>query len=79
MSALELFHAVNDAGSAAARRRVVELQLQIRFRNVFYEEVQKDLAARGGSRTPALWDGEKLIQGEAEVLAALDQLSGCTS
>jgi hypothetical protein len=75
MSALELFHAVNDAGdSAAVRRRIVELHLQIRFRNIFYEEVQKDFAAHGGTTTPALWDGEKLIQGEADVLAALETL-----
>ena len=72
----ELFHAVNDAASAAARRRVVErgLEDKLRFRNVFYPEVQADLTARGGKTTPALWDGERLIEGEAAVLAALDLL-----
>ena len=74
MTGLELFHATNDAGSAAARRRIVELHLKIRFRNIFYEEVQSDFNARGGSKLPALWDGEKLVQGEADVLAALELL-----
>jgi hypothetical protein len=73
---IELFHATNDADSAAARRRVVELHLEerIRFRNVFYPEVQADLEARGGTRAPALWDGARLIEGRAAVLAFLDAL-----
>jgi hypothetical protein len=75
---LELFHAVNDGGdSAAARTRVAELELldRVRFRNVFYEEVAADLKARGGRRTPALWDGEKLVEGRDAVLAALALLA----
>jgi hypothetical protein len=36
--------------------------------------VQADFGARGGTRLPALWDGDKLIQGEEEVLAALETL-----
>jgi hypothetical protein len=76
---VELFHATNDAASAAARRKVVELHLQIRFRNIFYPEVQADFTARGGTTLPALWDGEKLIQGEAEVVAELGRLAGSTS
>lgn len=73
---IELFHATNEVPSAAARRRVVELHLEekIRFRNIFYAEVQADFGARGGTRLPALWDGDKLIQGEEEVLAALETL-----
>jgi hypothetical protein len=52
----ELFHATNDAGSARARRYVTEHALveRVRFRNVFYPEVRADLAARGGTTTPAL-------------------------
>lgn len=71
----ELFHATNDPASAAARRRVVERRLEerIRFRNIFYPEVQRDFTARGGTTVPALWDGEKLIEGEA-LLAALEIL-----
>ena len=74
---IELFHAVDDGGeSARARSAVVELGLveKIRFRNVFYPEVQADLRARGGTRTPALWDGEHLIEGAEPVLAALRKL-----
>ena len=73
---LELFHATNDAASAAARRRVVELGLEerIRFRNIFYPEVQADFTARGGRTLPALWDGERLVEGEAAVVTALDRV-----
>jgi len=71
---IELFHATNDAVSAAARQRVVERGLveKIRFRNVFYPEVQADLTARGGKDTPAIWDGARLIEGRDAVLAFLD-------
>ncbi|MGZ3405566.1 MAG: hypothetical protein ACXVAN_03915 [Polyangia bacterium] len=73
---IELFHATNDAGSAAARQRVVDRALvdRIRFRNVFYAEVQADLDARGGKTTPAIWDGTSLIEGRDAVLAFLDAL-----
>ncbi|MGZ3425805.1 MAG: hypothetical protein ACXVCV_04105 [Polyangia bacterium] len=73
---IELFHATNDAGSAAARQRVVDRALvdRIRFRNVFYAEVQADLDARGGKTTPAIWDGSRLIEGRDAVLAFLDAL-----
>ena len=70
----ELFHAVDDGGeSARARQFVVDHGLieRVRFRNVFYPEVQADLKARGGSRTPALWDGTRLIEGADAVIAFL--------
>ncbi len=72
----ELFHATNDAASAAARRRVSARAIEdkIRFRNIFYPEVEADFTARGGHTLPALWDGATLIQGEADVLAALDKI-----
>jgi hypothetical protein len=74
----ELFHATNDAGSAEARKRVVDRGLvdRVRFRNVFYPEVQADLDARGGKTTPAVWDGTRLIEGREPVLAFLDALAG---
>lgn len=76
---IELFHAVNDGGdSAAARGFIVEHELgaRVRFRNVFYDEVRADLTARGGSgRTPALWDGARLVEGREAVLAALAALA----
>ncbi len=75
-AAIWLFHATNDEGSAAARQRVVERALvdRIRFRNVFYPEVQADLVAHGGDGTPAIWDGVRLITGRDAVLAFLDAL-----
>ena len=72
----ELFHATNDEGSAAARKLVVDRDLveKIRFRNVFYPEVQADLDARGGKTTPAIWDGARLIEGRDAVLAFLEAM-----
>ncbi len=74
----ELFHEVADPGSAAARRRVVELGLEgrIRFRNIVYEEVRADFEARGGRKLPALWDGETLHEGADVVRARLEALRG---
>lgn len=74
----ELFHAIGDASSARVRRFVQERELlpHLRFRNVSYEEVQRDLSARGGTGTPALWDGHTLVTGadaiEARLLAWSD-------
>jgi hypothetical protein len=72
----ELFHAIGDPGSAAARRLLVErgLERSVRIRNVHYPEVLADLEAHGGSTTPAIWDGERLLQGEEEVVAFLRSL-----
>jgi hypothetical protein len=72
----ELFHATNDIGSAEARKRVIDRALvgRIRFRNIFYPEVQTDLDAHGGKTTPAIWDGTRLIEGRDAVLAFLDAL-----
>jgi len=69
----ELFHAISDAGSARVRKYVVDHELTevVRFRNVTYEEVQKDLTARGGTAAPALWDGEKLFTGADAIIARL--------
>lgn len=68
----ELFHAIADPGSARVRKYVVDHDLSevIRFRNVTYEEVQRDLAAHGGV-APALWDGEKLFVGADAIIARL--------
>ena len=69
----ELFHAIADPGSARVRKYVVDHELAeiIRFRNVTYEEVQRDLTARGGGAAPALWDGEKLYVGADVIIARL--------
>jgi hypothetical protein len=73
----ELFHATNDNGeSARARSAVSQLGLveRIRFRNIFYPEVQADFVARGGKVLPALWDGDRLIEGADAVIEALSRL-----
>ncbi len=69
----ELFHAISDPQSATVRRFVVDHGLELRFRNVTYDEVRADLTARGGGTTPALWDGERLFTGADEVIARLRQ------
>jgi hypothetical protein len=73
---LELFHATNEESSAPVRKLIVERGIldRFRFRNVFYDEVQADFTARGGTKLPALWDGTKLIEGEEAVLAAIRAL-----
>ena len=48
-----------------------DLLEQVRFRNVLYPEAAADFAARGGSDTPALWDGERLFSGAELVIARL--------
>jgi hypothetical protein len=69
----ELFHEIAHKPSAQARQYVMDngLEKQVRFRNIFYPEVQADFAARGGTLLPALWDGERLFQGAEAVLARL--------
>jgi hypothetical protein len=69
----ELFHAISDASSARVRKYVVDHELgeSIRFRNVHYEEVKTALKERGGTNAPALWDGEKLIEGADAIIARL--------
>ncbi len=71
--ALELFHAIGDDSSAKVRRFVVDRELGafLRFRNVTYDEVKADLAAHGGSATPALWDGVQLVTGADAIIARL--------
>lgn len=67
----ELFHAISDASSAKVRRYVTDHELEVRFRNVAYDEVLADLRARGGTGAPALWDGERLVTGADAVIARL--------
>jgi hypothetical protein len=69
----ELFHAITDPASARVRKYVVDHELlsDLKFRNVTYEEVQRDLTAHGGTAPPALWDGERLITGADAIIARL--------
>ena len=73
---LELFHRLAEPESAAARVLVRDLGRldEIRFRNVAFESHAAALAALGGSRTPALWDGERLHEGLAAIRAVLAAL-----
>jgi hypothetical protein len=70
---LELFHRLAEPESAAARILVRELGLlaAVAFRNVAFDSHREALAGRGGSRTPALWDGARLHVGLEAVRAAL--------
>jgi hypothetical protein len=69
----ELFHDIAQAESAAVRRFVVEHghKERVSFRNVSYDEARADFTARGGTTTPALWDGERLIVGRDAIAARL--------
>jgi hypothetical protein len=74
----ELFYTIADPDCAAARKAVLEMGLkdEVDFRNLFYDEAQRDFAARGGRIVPALWDGSTLHQGLDAVRRALDTLKG---
>jgi hypothetical protein len=69
----ELFHTIASPPDARVRREVVTLGLKskVAFRNVHFDEHRARLAALGGTRTPALWDGARLHEGEGPALAAL--------
>jgi hypothetical protein len=71
----ELFHDIAQAESAAVRRFIVEHghKERVSFRNVSYDEVRADFEARGGTTTPALWDGAQLVVGEAAIIARLSR------
>jgi hypothetical protein len=73
VAALELFHALADPESAAARRLVRDLGLlhDVTFRNVVFDAHRAALAAAGGARTPALLDGDGLHEGLDAIRAVL--------
>ena len=77
MAAPELFHALSEPESAAARRLVVALGLEdaVTFRNVAFESHRAALAAAGGARTPALVAGGRLHEGLDAIRAVLAQLA----
>jgi hypothetical protein len=70
---LELFHDIAQPESAAVRRFVVEHghKDRVTFRNVSYDEARADFVARGGTTTPALWDGAQLVVGVEAIAARL--------
>lgn len=71
--AAQLFHEIVGEDHARVRREIVRrgLKTRIDFRNVVFESHRARLADLGGSRTPALWDGERLYEGAEAVLRAL--------
>jgi len=70
-----LYHRIDDPGSAAVRRRVVELGLKARidFQNVDTDGAEAWANVRG-MVLPALWDGARLHEGTRAALAALETL-----
>lgn len=74
MPVLKLFHRLAEPESAAARRLVRDLGLleRVALGNVTFDSHREALAALGGSRTPALWDGVTLHEGLEAVRAALE-------
>lgn len=69
-----LYHAIPVAADARVRLEIVRrgLKPHVDFRNVNEPEHRDGLRSLGGSRTPALWDGARLHEGESAVLAVLD-------
>lgn len=72
MSELVLYHRVADPASARVRRLIVErgLKPRVDFQNVDTEAAEA-FAAHGGRTVPALWDGERLHEGEDQVRLVL--------
>ena len=63
-----LFHRIAGPESARVRLQVVELGLKPRIDFLNAEtDGQAELARLGGSATPALWDGQRLIAGAGPV------------
>jgi hypothetical protein len=80
-ASLELFHRIAEPDSAAARRAVGELGLDGRvvFRNVEFTSHAEALASRGGTVTPAVWDGAALHAGLEAVCAVLRDVHAVAS
>jgi len=73
VSGYELYHEISGDTNVRVRREVVArgLKDRIAFRNIFWDEDREAFVLLGGTRTPALWDGERLHEGEEAVMRAL--------
>lgn len=69
----ELFHVIADAPSARVRSALSQSPMldDVTLRNVAYPEAEAAWKARGGTRVPALWNGQTLVEGDDAVLAQL--------
>ena len=74
---LELFHRIDDRGSAAVRRRLTALRLEgrVTFRNVHFDSHREALEQLGGAQVPAIFDGASLVSGESDCCARLERLA----
>ena len=72
----QLFHRIDDADSAAARRELGRLGLyeRVKMRNVYYPEAAADLEAIGADRVPTLFNGTERHVGLPAVIAALQSI-----
>ena len=70
----ELFHMFTNASSARVCRFIVDhgLEAEVRFRNLSFPEVEEALRAHGGTVPPALWDGERLVEGAEAIFSRLN-------
>lgn len=73
VTAYVLYHTLGGDENVRVRREIVArgLKDRISFRNVYWPEDREAFDALRGSRTPALWDGERLHEGEDAVMRAL--------
>ena len=74
MSGHELYHEIDgDGPNVRVRREIVArgLKDRIEFRNIYWPEDREAFEALHGTRTPALWDGQRLHEGEEAVMRAL--------
>ena len=73
MSGYELYHEIVGEPNVRVRREILArgLKDRIEFRNIYWPEDREAFEALRGTRTPALWDGRRLHEGEEAVMAAL--------
>lgn len=74
MTTYELYHEIDgESANVRVRREIMArgLKALIDFRNIYWPEDREAFEALRGTRTPALWDGQRLHEGEEAVMRAL--------